>query len=119
MATLAEKIWKKTGIDMRIGDLLTEAKAACDRGYEPDSAIAPTIRVLAKRSKRLALEIGTVMMRAEPHDVQRAMGKAYNAALVSAYIAYAKNPNEDTHDEILEALLAAATGKQREGRTDG
>jgi hypothetical protein len=113
ISTLAEKIRHKTGLDMDIGDLLTKAKAACDAGREPDSAIAPAIRSLFIRSKALAIEIGEVMMRAEPHEVRQAMGKSYNAALVSAYIAYAKDPSENAHDKILEALLHATTGKQQ------
>jgi len=109
ISTLAEKIRHKTGLDLQIGDLLTQAKTACDAGREPDSAIAPAVRSLIVRSKALAFDIGEVMMRAEPHEVRQAMGKAYDAGLVSAYIAYAKNPNGDAHDRILDALLYAAT----------
>jgi hypothetical protein len=109
---LADKIWQKTEFDLQIGELLTKAKAACDAGREPDAAIAPTIRKLEIRSKALALEIGEMMI-AKPHKVQLAMGKAYDAALVAAYVAYAKDPNQKTYDKILDKLLRIVKAAQQ------
>lgn len=111
--TIGIKFRQHMNLCANIGELLTEAKKAVYAGEEPDPSIAPEINALFAQAKSLALEIGNALLSGERLVPRLAKHNAILATLVEAYIAYAKHPDEETYDNIIEALVSpqSITGK--------